>query len=73
MLDGVLSLIPGARVGFIGLYRDEETLQPIEYYDVFGNNLIRAEGVSSSPLRLLGAASEQEGENEDVVFHAGVR
>ncbi len=32
MLDGVLSLIPGARVGFIGLYRDEETLQPVEYY-----------------------------------------
>jgi uracil phosphoribosyltransferase len=32
MLDGVLSLISGARVGFIGLYRDEETLLPIEYY-----------------------------------------
>src|SRR6187200_1803718 len=32
MLDGVLSLIPGARVGFIGLYRDEETLQAVEYY-----------------------------------------
>ena len=32
MLDGVLSLIPGARVGFIGLYRNEETLQPVEYY-----------------------------------------
>ncbi|MEX2103158.1 MAG: uracil phosphoribosyltransferase [Gaiellaceae bacterium] len=32
MLDGVLSLIAGARVGFIGLYRDEETLQPVEYY-----------------------------------------
>ena len=32
MLDGVLSLISGARVGFIGLYRDEETLQPVEYY-----------------------------------------
>ena len=32
MLDGVLTLISGARVGFIGLYRDEETLQPIEYY-----------------------------------------
>ena len=32
MLDAVLSLIPGARVGFIGLYRDEETLQPVEYY-----------------------------------------
>jgi uracil phosphoribosyltransferase len=32
MLDGVLSLIAGARVGFIGLYRDEETLEAIEYY-----------------------------------------
>jgi uracil phosphoribosyltransferase len=32
MLDGVLSLIPVARVGFIGLYRDEETLEPVEYY-----------------------------------------
>ncbi len=32
MLDGVLSLISGARVGFIGLYRDEETLHPVEYY-----------------------------------------
>ncbi len=32
MLDGVLSLVSGARVGFIGLYRNEETLQPVEYY-----------------------------------------
>ena len=32
MLDGVLTLISGARVGFIGLYRDEETLEAIEYY-----------------------------------------
>ena len=32
MLDGVLSLISGARVGFIGLYRNEETLEAIEYY-----------------------------------------
>jgi uracil phosphoribosyltransferase len=32
MLDGVLSLVTAARVGFIGLYRDEETLQPVEYY-----------------------------------------
>ena len=32
MLDGVLSLVPVARVGFIGLYRNEETLQPVEYY-----------------------------------------
>jgi uracil phosphoribosyltransferase len=32
MLDAVLSLIPGARVGFIGLYRNEETLEAVEYY-----------------------------------------
>ncbi len=32
MLDGVLSLLTAARVGFIGLYRDEQTLQPVEYY-----------------------------------------
>ena len=32
MLDGVLTLISGARVGFIGLYRDEATLMPVEYY-----------------------------------------
>ncbi len=32
LLDGVLELIPAARVGFVGLYRDPETLQPVEYY-----------------------------------------
>lgn len=32
MLDGVLELIPSARVGFVGLYRDEATLKPVQYY-----------------------------------------
>ena len=32
MVDGLLSLVPVARVGHIGLYRDEETHQPVEYY-----------------------------------------
>ena len=32
LLDGILELIPNARVGFIGLYRDPETLQPVQYY-----------------------------------------
>ncbi|PKQ13066.1 MAG: uracil phosphoribosyltransferase [Alphaproteobacteria bacterium HGW-Alphaproteobacteria-1] len=32
LLDGMLELIPSARVGFVGLYRDEETLQPVKYY-----------------------------------------
>jgi uracil phosphoribosyltransferase len=32
MLDGILDLIPAAKVGHVGLYRDPETLQPVEYY-----------------------------------------
>lgn len=32
LLDGILELIPAARVGFIGLYRDPETLKPVQYY-----------------------------------------
>ena len=32
MLDGMLTLIPAAKVGFIGLYRNEDTLQPVEYF-----------------------------------------
>lgn len=32
MVDGVLNLVPAARVGHIGLYRDPETMQPVEYY-----------------------------------------
>ena len=33
MLDGILSLIPSARVGFVGLERDEETARPVSYYE----------------------------------------
>ena len=32
MVNGILSLVPAAKVGHIGLYRDPETLQPVEYY-----------------------------------------
>lgn len=32
LLDGILDLIPSARVGFLGLYRDPDTLQPVQYY-----------------------------------------
>ena len=39
MLDAVLSLIPGARVGFIGLYRNEETLEPVEYFVKLPNDI----------------------------------
>ena len=32
MVDGILKLVPAAKVGHIGLYRDPETLKPVEYY-----------------------------------------
>lgn len=32
LLDGILELVPNARVGFVGLYRDPETLRPVKYY-----------------------------------------
>jgi uracil phosphoribosyltransferase len=35
MLDGILDLLPTARVGFVGLYRDEQTKQPVSYYERF--------------------------------------
>ncbi len=42
MLDGVLSLVSSARVGFIGMYRDEETLEPVQYYSKLPVDLERA-------------------------------
>ena len=35
LINGIMDLIPTAKVGFIGLYRDEETLQPVEYFAKF--------------------------------------
>ena len=35
MLEGILELVPTARVGFVGLYRDEETKKPVTYYERF--------------------------------------
>ena len=35
MLEGILELVPTARVGFVGLYRDEETKMPVTYYERF--------------------------------------
>ena len=54
MLDGVLSLIPGARVGFIGLYRDEETLQPIEYYVKLPNDTADRDVLLLDPMLATG-------------------
>ena len=54
MLDGVLSLIPGARVGFIGLYRNEETLQPVEYYVKLPNDIADRDVLLLDPMLATG-------------------
>lgn len=54
MLDGVLSLISGARVGFIGLYRDEETLQPVEYYVKLPADIAKRDVILLDPMLATG-------------------
>ncbi len=54
MLDGVLSLVPGARVGFIGLYRNEETLQPVEYYVKLPDDLTDRDVIILDPMLATG-------------------
>ena len=57
LLDGVLELVPSARVGFIGLYRDEQTLEPVEYYfkvpDALGERLV----IAVDPMLATGNSS----------------
>jgi uracil phosphoribosyltransferase len=54
MLDGVLSLISGARVGFIGLYRDEETLEPVEYYVKLPQDIADRDVILLDPMLATG-------------------
>jgi uracil phosphoribosyltransferase len=57
MLDGVLSLISSARVGFIGLYRDEETLEPVEYFVKLPNDLDERDAIVLDPMLATGNSS----------------
>jgi uracil phosphoribosyltransferase len=54
MLDGVLTLISGARVGFIGLYRNEETLQPVEYYVKLPQDVAERDVILLDPMLATG-------------------
>jgi uracil phosphoribosyltransferase len=54
MLDGVLSLVSGARVGFIGLYRDEETLEAIEYYVKLPQDIAERDVILLDPMLATG-------------------
>src|SRR5438552_11221104 len=57
MLDGVLSLVSSARVGFIGLYRDEETLQPVQYYVKLPTDLAERDAIVLDPMLATGNSS----------------
>src|SRR5436190_13937677 len=50
MLDGVLSLISSARVGFIGLYRDERTLEAVRYYVKLPADLQERDSIVLDPM-----------------------
>ncbi len=57
LLDGMLDLIPSARVGFVGLYRDEETLEPVEYYFKVPQDLDRRVVIAVDPMLATGNSS----------------
>ena len=57
MLDGALELIPSARVGFVGLYRDEETLQPVQYYFKVPESLDNRLVIAVDPMLATGNSS----------------
>ncbi|NDW53003.1 uracil phosphoribosyltransferase [Aliiroseovarius sp. PrR006] len=57
LLDGVLELIPSARVGFVGLYRDEETLEPVEYYFKVPEHMDERLVIAVDPMLATGNSS----------------
>lgn len=57
LLDGVLDLIPSARVGFVGLYRDEETLLPVKYYFKVPKHLDERLVIAVDPMLATGNSS----------------
>ncbi len=58
MVDGILTLIPTAKVGHVGVYRDEETLQPHEYFAKFPENLGEAEVLVLDPMLATGGSAD---------------
>lgn len=57
LLDGVLDLLPAARVGFVGLYRDEETLKPVQYYCKLPKALSERVVIALDPMLATGNSS----------------
>ena len=57
MVDGVLQLVPAAKVGHIGLYRDPETLEPVEYYCKLPADCAQREVFVVDPMLATGGSS----------------
>jgi uracil phosphoribosyltransferase len=57
MVDGILKLIPAAKVGHIGLYRDPETLMPVEYYVKLPSDLEEREFIVVDPMLATGGSA----------------
>lgn len=57
MVDGVTALIPSARVGHIGLYRDPETLQPVEYYCKLPHDIEERDVIVVDPMCATGGSA----------------
>ncbi len=70
LLDGMLELIPSARVGFVGLYRDEATLQPVQYYFKVPDHLDERLVILVDPMLATGNSSAAA---VDLVKQAGAK
>ena len=57
LLDGIRRLVPTAKVGFIGLFRDEETLEPHEYFAKFPKNLDQSIVLVVDPMLATGGSA----------------
>lgn len=57
MVDGVLKLVPAAKVGHIGLYRDHETLQPVEYYSKLPLDINERDVIVLDPMLATGGSA----------------
>jgi uracil phosphoribosyltransferase len=57
MVDGILELIPGAKVGHIGLYRDPETLEPVQYYCKLPNDIAERDVLVLDPMLATGGTA----------------
>ena len=57
MLEGMLTLVPAAKVGHIGLYRDEKTLQPVEYYNKLPSDISERDVIVLDPMLATGGSA----------------